>query len=333
MSFENLLGNESQKKILINTVRENRVGHSYIFSGIEGIGKRKFALEFSKLINCENTPESKKFSCPCLSCSKIEKNIHPDVTVLEYKEEKIIKIDNIRADLEDKIYLSPFESCYKIFIIDNAERMNFNAQNAFLKTLEEPPKFSIIILVTDSINFITSTIRSRCQIINFYPLPDNIIAEKLNETQTLGKEDIYIASKLANGSLGKALRIDKEYLSFRRDALKKLMEVKYDKPSKIFELYEFLKIESKDNGPEHHKYLFDLISLWLRDLILLKLNYGHDYIVNSDIYDVLSDYVREKPIDNLLRKASQLEDSWYGLSRLNSNKKLTFEDLFLKLSA
>ena len=333
MSFENILGNESKKKILLNTVRENRVGHSYIFSGTAGIGKKQFALEFSKLINCEMGTEDRKYDCSCLPCSKIEKNIHPDVNVLEYKEEKIIKIDHIRKDLEERIYLSPFESRYKIFIVDNAERMNFNAQNAFLKTLEEPPKFSVIILVTDSINFIAPTIRSRCQIINFNPLPDSIIAEKLLEAGKLEKEDIPVASKLANGSLGQAFKIDKEHLNYRKDVLLKLMEVKFDRPSKVFELYDFMKIDSKSNGTEHQKQMFDLLSMWLRDLLLVKLNYGRDQIVNSDIYDELSGYVQDKPVKDLLENAGHLEESWYGLSRLNTNKKLAFEDLFLKLSA
>ena len=332
MSFENLLGNESQKKILLNTVREKRIGHSYIFSGIQGIGKMLFALEFSKLINCDK-PESRKYGCSCLSCTKIEKNIHPDVTLLDYKEENIIKIDHIRKDLEDRIYLSPFESAYKIFIIDDAERMNFNAQNAFLKTLEEPPKFSVIILVSSSINFITPTIRSRCRIIHFHPLSENIIAKKLAETGSLDKKAVTIVSKLANGSLGKALGTNNEYLNFRRDILKKLMEVKYDRPSKIFELYDFMNVESMDNGLERRKQLFDLISLWLRELLLVKLNYDREHIVNSDMFEEFSNYVKDKSIDSLLIKADQLEDSWYGLSRLNSNKKLVFEDLFLKLSA
>ena len=111
------------------------------------------------------------------------------------------------------------------------------------------------------------------------------------------------------------------------------MEVKFDRPSKVFELYDYMKIDSKSSGPEHQKHLFDLISLWLRDLLFVKLNYGQDYIVNSDIYDELSAYVKEKPVKDLLENAGHLEESWYGLSRLNTNKKLAFEDLFLKLSA
>jgi len=333
MPFENLLGNESQKKILLNTADESRVGHSYIFSGVPGIGKKLFALEFAKLINCRGSSKSSEDVCSCLSCSKIDKNIHPDVTVLEYNEEKVIKIDSIRTDLEERIYLSPFESDYKVFIIDNAERMNFNAQNAFLKTLEEPPKQSVIILVTGYINFIAPTIRSRCQIINFYPLPQTLIAEKLKLVEGLDKEDIPVASKLANGSLGRALKINSEYLLFRKDVIRKLMDIRFDKPSKVFDLYDFMKIDSKDNSHEDQKFLLDIISLWLRDLLFLKLNYGREFIVNSDIYEELSDYVGNKSVDNLLKKADYLEECWYGLSRLNSNKKLAFEDLFLKLSA
>ena len=203
MSFEHISGNDTQKKILTNAVRENRVGHSYIFSGIEGIGKKMFALEFAKLINCTGNIEING-PCGCVSCTKIEKGIHPDVTLLEYKDEKTIKIDNVRADLEEKIFLSPFESRFKIFIVDNAERMNFNAQNAFLKTLEEPPGYSVIILVTDSLNYIAPTIRSRCQIIKFHPLPEKFISEHLKKNDNIEPGDITVATKLADGSIGRA---------------------------------------------------------------------------------------------------------------------------------
>ena len=148
MPFENILGNEPQKKLLLNTVKEDRISHAYIFSGIDGIGKKLFALEFAKLVNCKNrtsqsqSPGDPQPYCQCQSCSKIDKNINPDVTLLPYPDEKTIKVDSIKKDVEEKIYLHPFESLYKVFIIDNAERMNSSAQNAFLKTLEEPPKIS-----------------------------------------------------------------------------------------------------------------------------------------------------------------------------------------------
>ncbi len=349
MPFENLLGNQFQKEILLNTVRKNRICHSYIFSGVDGIGKKLFALEFAKLANCTNKDKFPNLSqiqsdkvtdptegnvigkCNCLSCSKIEKGVHPDVTLLDYKNEKTIKIDNIKTDVEKKIYLRPFESHYKIFIIDNAERMNSNAQNAFLKTLEEPPKFCIIILITNSLSFIVTTIKSRCQIINFNSIRSEVIAEKIREPGDLNEQESRIASKIANGSIVKAIRIDREYLDFRKNIIQKLMKVDYGKPSEIFELCEYMGINSKD-GIEHHRLLFDLISLWIQDLLLVKLNYSREQVINSDVYANMLEYVRYRSMDNLLTKADQLEDSWYGLSRLNVNKRIAYEDLILKLS-
>ena len=111
------------------------------------------------------------------------------------------------------------------------------------------------------------------------------------------------------------------------------MLVRDDSPSAILGLYEYLKIDSKDSGPNHHKTLFDLLCVWLRDLMFLKLEYGPESITNSDLYNELSEYAGKRSFQNLLDKTGDLEESWYGLTRLNANKKLAFEDLFIKLSA
>ncbi len=341
MYFEKLLGNEPQKKFLLNAVRENKIGHAYIFSGIDRIGKKLFALEFSKLVNCRSKdarssssqdPNDKEACCKCQSCLKIDKNAHPDVTLLSYENEKIIKVGSIKEDIEKKVYFHPFESRYKIFIIDNAERMNRSAQNAFLKTLEEPPEFCIIILITSSLNFIVPTIRSRCQLINFHPLPYDTVVNKLREIAVLDEQYIKVASKIAGGSIGKAVSTDKDYLDFRKEIIKRLMEVNYRRPSKISRLCEYMKVGAKDTDQAKHRDLFDIISLWLRDLLLVKLNYDREQIVNSDLYPELSEYVKGRSVEDLLTKTNQLEDSWYGLDRLNANKIIAYEDLLLKLS-
>ena len=196
MAFNNLVGNSSAKEILKNSVKYSHISHSYIFSGPPGVGKKLFALEFARLINCESEMQE---NCKCSSCNKIKRMIHPDVSLLEYEGEKTIKIDHVRSDLEERVYLSPFESSYKIFIVDDADRMNNNAQNAFLKTLEEPPAFSIIILVTQSINHIIPTIKSRCQIVNFSPLEDKHIKTILVDSPSADKEDIDEAVQLSRG--------------------------------------------------------------------------------------------------------------------------------------
>lgn len=333
MSFNNLLGNDSQKEILLNTVKDGRLGHSYIFSGPSGVGKKLFAIEFAKLINCTVGIDRRKDDCSCSSCSKIEKMIHPDVCLFEYEGQKTIKIDQIRTDIEKRIFLSPFESRHKIFIIDDAERMNINAQNAFLKTLEEPPADSIIILVTESINFIIPTIKSRCQILNFSPVESENIKSMLQENPGLDTSDIDTAMKLSRGSIGKALNLDSEQIEFRNEVTKLLNSVRPDKPSSIFTLYELIKLDSKDNNPDQLKSVFGIISDWLRDLILIKIDYGKNALVNTDMYTELAEYASQKSLSGLLKKTRHLESSWYGITVLNANKRLAFEDLMIKLSA
>ena len=332
MLFEDIYGNEPQKDYLKNAVMENRVGHSYIFSGIEGIGKKKFALMFSALINCTTGNLIKTGKCDCTSCRKISKLIHPDVTLLEYPEEKNIKVEQIRKDIEERIYLSPFESKFKIFIVDDAERMNFNAQNAFLKTLEEPPSYSVIILITSSINFIVPTIRSRCQIVNFKGLSGEAIKSTLTEKGGLTPEEADIALRLSGGSIGRAVSLNSEQLNFRKELITRLLDISPHEPSKISELYEFTGIDKK-NGQGNIKNVLDIISYCLRDLVLLKLNAGPDQIINTDLHGKLKKHAEEKTIDMLLRNIEQLGDTWYAVSRLNNNKRLALEDLFIKLSA
>jgi len=333
MAFNNLLGNNPAKEILLNSLKEGRLSHSYIFSGPSGIGKKLFAIEFAKLINCTIDLKNRPDNCMCSSCSKIEKMIHPDVLLFEYEGEKTIKIDQVRSDIEEKIYLSPFEGRYKIFILNDAERMNTNAQNAFLKTLEEPPKDSIIILITQSINFIIPTIISRCQILNFSHIEDMDIKTILSKNSGIEEENINTAIKLSCGSIGKALNLDMEQIEFRKSVTRKLNSIRPDRPSGIFSLYEMLELDSKDKNPEHLKNIFGIISDWIRDQILIKIEIEKDSIVNDGIYTELEEYVSKKSLLSLLKKPGHLETSWYGISILNANKKLAFEDLMIKLSA
>jgi len=333
MAFNKLLGNDTSKEILLNSLNECRLSHSYIFSGPSGVGKKLFAIEFAKLINCNIVLKDRQEDCNCSSCSKIEKMIHPDVILLEYEGEKTIKVDQVRSDLEEKVFLSPFESHYKIFILDDAERMNINAQNAFLKTLEEPPTDSVIILVTQSINFIIPTIKSRCQIINFSHIEDNDIKSMLLENPSIDEKNIETAVKLSRGSIGKALNLNKEQIDFRNSVTKKLNSIRPDKPTEIFSLYEMVGLDSKDKNPDHLKYIFGIISDWLRDLILIKIKFESTSIVNDSMYTELAEYASGKSLGSLLKKPGQLESSWHGITVLNANRKLAFEDLMIKLSA
>jgi len=170
-----LLGNEKALKILEKSIKNGKVSHAYLFCGTDGVGKKLFALQFAKTLNCETigiTPCNR-----CNSCHKADKLLHPDIKLLT-TETKQIKIDVIK-EASSFIQSPPFEGRYRVIIIDDAHKMNPKAANALLKTLEEPAKGSVIILVTGFLKSLLPTIVSRCLKINFAPLKDSVIEEIL----------------------------------------------------------------------------------------------------------------------------------------------------------
>ncbi|MCX8069495.1 MAG: DNA polymerase III subunit, partial [Thermodesulfovibrionales bacterium] len=167
MSFNDIFGHEREIRILKGIINRNRLATSFLFTGNEGIGKRLIAKNFVKAINCREPIEN---DCcdKCISCKKIDGNNHIDIYYVEEAEQDI-KIETVR-NIESFVATKPLEARVKCVIIDKAHKMNFNAQNAFLKTLEEPPPNCIIILITSSPDLLLDTIKSRCFQLRFVPL-------------------------------------------------------------------------------------------------------------------------------------------------------------------
>lgn len=199
--FENIIGNTSNKEILERTIQTGKISHSYIFSGPEGIGKSLFAKEFAKAILCENL---KNKPCNnCKSCIEVDNYNNPDLLIIDEKEESI-KTELIK-ELAKDVMEKPLHCSKKIYIINNSENMTREAQNSLLKTLEEPPEYIIIILITKNVNLLLNTIKSRCIKIQFTELTDQEMKKYFNGDIT--NEII----KIAEGSIARALNVkDKE---------------------------------------------------------------------------------------------------------------------------
>lgn len=199
MNFNEIIGNDDIKKELKDTITSNLLGHSYIFQGTEGIGKVLFAKSFAKEILCEN-----RNSCNnCKSCIMFDSSNHPDFMIVN-AEETIIKIEDIR-ELIKKVIEKPIISKKKVYIINDADKMTKDAQNCLLKTLEEPPEYVTIILISSNENLLLPTIKSRCTKISFKKLSNYEINEyiKLKNKEEFKEEFI----DLCNGSIKKLERI------------------------------------------------------------------------------------------------------------------------------
>ncbi len=248
MSFNNIIGNEKVKELLNKSIEQNNILHSYLFLGIEGIGKSLFAKQFAKMILCENDikPCNK-----CKSCIEFENNNNPDFTMIN-NDEKVIKIDQIR-EMNKKITEKPITSNKKVYIINNSDTMTKEAQNSLLKTLEEPPEYAVIILIASNENKLLNTIRSRTIKINFNKLKDKELLEYMakNNIEAL-KNNMLL---FADGSIEKVLKIkenEETYIQIENlinNLEKKSLiyilnnsEVLYKAKEEIYDILEYINI-------------------------------------------------------------------------------------------
>ena len=248
MSFERIIGNDKVKQFLNKAINENHILHSYLFSGIEGIGKKLFAIEFAKKILCiEQNDEQEN----CLSCLKFKSSNHPDFMILE-PENNVIKIEQIR-NMQEKISEKPIVSKKKVCIIVDSDCMTKEAQNCLLKTLEEPPEYATIILTTANESKLLNTIKSRCIKVKFNGLLENEINQYLKQNEIVVNEENYI--KISQGSIGKLLDIKEDEDVYNQvnivlenidkntliDILNKA-EILYSQKDKIQEILDYINI-------------------------------------------------------------------------------------------
>ncbi len=237
MDFKDIIGNADAKDYLSKSVKQNNILHSYLFSGTEGIGKLLIAKEFSKMILCHTQNEH----CDCKSCIAFDGNNHPDFTVINEDCNDNIKVETIR-NLTEKVYEKPILSNKKVYIINNCDKMTVEAQNCLLKTLEEPPEFIVIILITANENLILNTIKSRCMTVKFHGIEDkDLINYCKNNLSYVEISDNLLKS--FDGSIGKAIKLKDSKDKF--DKLEKLIS-NLEKIS-IIELLQEKSIFDRDN--------------------------------------------------------------------------------------
>lgn len=199
--FNNILGNDKIKELLIKSVKNNKTSHSYLFVGTDGIGKKMIAKEFAKMILCT---DENKYCDKCKSCIEFDTNNNPDFKIIE-PDGNSLKIEQIR-EFQSKVAEKPIISNRKVYIINDSDKMTIEAQNCLLKTLEEPPEFVTIILIGQNENSFLSTIKSRCMILHFEEISNQIIEEYL-ERNYQTKINSKIMIKAFQGSIGKAIQL------------------------------------------------------------------------------------------------------------------------------
>ncbi len=273
MSFADIKLQDKAIQFLKRSLRNKRVSHSLLFIGPESVGKGLCALTLAKTLNCER--EDLFDSCgTCLSCKKIDNRNHPDVKWIEPEGAgNVIKIEKIKS-MRDSINLKPFEGRAKVFIIDRSHLLTEEAANSILKTLEEPPKDSFIILITNDVNRIFPTLRSRCQWVIFSSAGPEDLKRFLMDEYNLIETHAHFLSHLSEGRIGRAVSMkDEETLDWKNTVLNR-----FSKEAIIFKEDSFFF----DNRREKILDIMDTLISWYRDIFILKNGGDGSLVVNVD---------------------------------------------------
>lgn len=263
-SFSEIVGHEQIKEHLQTAIKEKKPFHAYIFQGDVGVGKEAMAKTFVAGLLCQG--EGEKPCRECISCHQLESGNHPDVVWVK-RERSSLGVDEIREQLCNTMDIKPFSSPYKIYVVPEAEKMTEAAQNALLKTIEEPPEYGVVILLTSNISELLPTIQSRCLTLEFRPLTSSAVEEYL-KTQCQVPDYLAKASAaFAQGNLGKAMRYaQSEDFIERKDSILSLLRRVEDMT--VTEMLEVIT-DLGTRKDEVRDYI-DLMELWYRDVLIFK---------------------------------------------------------------
>ena len=324
-SFSEIVGHEQIKEHMQAAIRDKKPFHAYLFQGEEGVGKEALARTFAAGLQCQS--ESADKPCKeCVSCRQMESGNQPDV-IWVTREKASLGVDEIREQLCNTMDIKPFSSPYKIYLVPEAEKMTEAAQNAMLKTIEEPPEYGIVILMTSNISALLPTIQSRCLTMEFRPLSTAVVESYVKEHCQVPDYQARASAAFAQGNLGKAMRYAKsEDFIERKDHIISLL-----RHVEQMDLSEMLAV-IKDLGTrkdEVRDYI-DLMVLWYRDVLLFKATKDINQLLFQDEASYISREASHRSYEKIEEILQAFEKAKVRL-RANVNFDITMELMLLTL--
>ncbi|MFC1884929.1 DNA polymerase III subunit delta' [Thermodesulfobacteriota bacterium] len=337
MAFSKIIGQEKAKEALMKAMAKEKLPHAYLFTGIPGIGKTSTARALAMALNCPDTSDGE--SCgKCPSCRQMLGVNSPDFLIVKRESNsQVIKIEQIR-ELNRSLSFAPFGK-YRICVFAQAERMNVEAANSFLKTLEEPPPGNVLVLNTTEPRDLLPTIVSRCQKIRFQPLSRADITQWLVRNKNVDEDTAGVLGAVSGGSLGRALVMcDGDFLEKRLlwlSRIEKLAEIPRDT---AFSLASLCADEAKKIGLDPSDSvsagILDVLSLWgswYRDVLFLKIDAPAHLVVNMDFIGKLKKIERSFKIEHLVESLWLIDQAQRDL-RKSHNIRLVVEYTAMRLN-
>ena len=322
--FSEIVGHEQIKEHLQTAIRDGKPFHAYIFQGEVGVGKETMAKTFAAGLQCQGMEDGP--CTECVSCRQAESGNQPDI-IWVTREKLSLGVGEIREQLCNTMEIRPFSSPYKVYIVPEAEKMTEEAQNALLKTIEEPPEYGVVILLTSNINELLPTIQSRCLTLEFCPLSTATVEEFLKSQCQVPDYLAKASAAFAQGNLGKAMRYAKsEDFIQRKDMILSLLR-NVDR----MDISEMLSVV-KDLGArkdEVRDYI-DLMALWYRDVLIFKATKN----LNQLLFREESSYISREASNRSYEKIEEILQAFDKAKirfRANVNFDVTMELMLLSL--
>jgi len=322
--FSQIIGHKGIVDHLQNAIRAQKISHAYIFHGEEGMGKKSLALAFAKTLQCETKDIN---SCnKCKSCIQADSRNHPDILWIN-SDKNSIGVDDIRTRVNADVMIKPYQSRYKIYIIEDADKMTENAQNALLKTIEEPPEYAIIILLCCNTSTLLPTILSRCVILNLKPVNRQLIKEFLMSKYRIPDYKAEIAVNFSGGNVGKAIKYaSSEYFEKKKEDIFHIL--RYIDEMELHEIIAGIKTLS-ENKASVFDYI-DIMLLWFRDVLMLKATNDPNLLLFREEYQIIKRQANIRSYDKIEKIIKAMEGAKVKLNA-NVNFDITIELMLLNI--
>ncbi|MCI6059958.1 MAG: DNA polymerase III subunit delta' [Dorea sp.] len=324
-SFKDVVGHKDIINYIRNAVLNDKVSHAYILNGERGSGKKLLANLFAMTLLCEQGGPD---PCnQCHSCKQAESGNHPDIIRVTHEKPNSISVDDIRTQVNNTVDIKPYQGPYKVYIIPQADLMTPQAQNALLKTIEEPPEYAVFLLLTENAETLLATINSRCVMLKLRNIKDTLIKKYLMENLQIPDYKADVCTAFAQGNMGRAIMLanSEHFNEIREEAVQLLKYIHEMELSEIVSAVKNItvyKLEIVD-------YL-DIIMIWYRDVLLYKATKDVDKVVFKDQMTYIKEQARKSSYEGIELILKSLENAKSRL-RANVNFDLVMELLFLTI--
>lgn len=324
--FVDIVGQEQLKEHLENAIRLNKVSHAYIINGERNAGKEFIAKTFAMALQCEDRQDVEPCE-ECHSCKQALSGNHPDIIFINHEKPGTIGVEDIRTQINGDVAIKPYSGSKKIYIMNEGEKMTVQAQNALLKTLEEPPEYAVILILTTNVDSLLPTILSRCVVLNMKPVRDAQIKKFLMDTMEIPDYKADICAAFARGNVGKARLLAKseEFDKVKEEAVTLL---KYINEMELNEIVAAIK-KINEYKFDVNDYM-DILSIWYRDVLLFKATHDANNLIFREEIQYIRKVADRSTYEGIEKIIDALEKSKQRLSA-NVNFDLTMELLLLTI--